>query len=257
MKITILTLFPEMFQGFLTTSIIKRAIGKEIVSIEFINIRDFTENKYGRVDTPPIGGGPGLVMQAQPVVSALEKIASGHKILFSPRGARFNQNRAFSLARKDHLILVCGHYEGIDERVNNYVDELISIGDFVLTGGEIAAMAVSDAVIRLLEGVISIDSLNEESFTHNNMLEYPQFTEPFNFRGAEVPLILYSGNHKAIEKWRRKQSLYLTYTLRPDLYPKILKDAGDDKLLKEALDGIQAKWELDVIAKSKKFTDKK
>lgn len=257
MKITILTLFPEMFEGFLTTSIIKRAIGKNIVEVELLNIRDFTDNKYGRVDTPPIGGGAGLVMQAQPVVAALESIASGYKILFSPRGQTFNQNKAFSLARKDHLILVCGHYEGIDERVNPYVDELMSMGDFILTGGELAAMMVSDAVIRLLDGVISIDSLNEESFTHNHMLEYPQYTEPFDFKGAQVPLILYSGNHKAIEKWRRKQSLYLTYTLRPDLYQKILKDAGDDRLLAEAIQGLEAQWEKDVIAKSKKFTDKK
>ena len=257
MKITILTLFPEMFTGFLETSIIKRALGKNIVEVELLNIRDFTENKYGRVDTPPIGGGAGLVMQAQPVVSALESLAPGYKIIFSPRGKTFNQNKAFSLARKDHLILVCGHYEGIDERVNQYVDELISMGDFILTGGEIPAMAISDAVIRLLDGVISIDSLNEESFTHNSLLEYPQYTEPYDFKGQTVPLILYSGNHRAIEKWRRKQSLYLTYSLRPDLYPLVLKDAGDDKLLKEALSGTVGKWESDVIAKSKKFTDKK
>lgn len=257
MKITILTLFPEMFKGFLETSIIKRALGKNIVEVELLNIRDFTENKYGRIDTPPVGGGAGLVMQAQPVVSALENLAPGHKILFSPRGKTFNQNKAFALARKEHLILVCGHYEGIDERVNDYVDELISIGDYVLTGGEIPAMVLSDAVIRLLEGVISIESLNEESFTHNNLLEYPQYTEPYDFKGKTVPLILYSGNHKAIQKWRRKQSLFLTYSLRPDLYEKVLKDKDDSKLLKEAQEGISGKWELDVIAKSKKFTDKK
>lgn len=257
MKITILTLFPEMFNGFLETSIIKRAIGKNIVEVELLNIRDFTENKYGRVDTPPVGGGAGLVMQAQPVVSALASLGNSHKILFSPRGQTFNQNKAFALARKQHIVLVCGHYEGIDERVNDYVDELISVGDFVLTGGEIPAMAISDAVIRLLDGVISIDSLNEESFTHNSLLEYPQYTEPFDFNGQKVPLILYSGNHKAIEKWRRKQSLFLTYTLRPDLYLKVIKDKDDAKLLKEALDGVTGKWESDVISKSKKFTDKK
>ncbi len=256
MKITILTLFPEMFTGFLETSIIKRAIGKQHVQVDIINIRDFTENKYGRVDTPPIGGGAGLIMQAQPLVSAMRSIEDGHKILFSPRGQTFNQNKAFSLVRKKHIILICGHYEGIDERVNDYVDELVSIGDYVVTGGEIPAMAVSDAVIRLLDGVISIDSLNEESFTHNHLLEYPQYTEPYDFEGKTVPLILYSGNHQAIKKWRHKQSLYLTYTLRPDLYQLVLKDAGDDKLLKEALDGITAKWEKDVIAKSKKFTTK-
>jgi tRNA (guanine37-N1)-methyltransferase len=257
MKITILTLFPEMFEGFLTTSIIKRAIGKEIVKVEVLNIRDYTENKYGRVDTPPIGGGAGLVMQAQPVVKALESIEPGRKILFSPRGTTFNQRKAFELARETHLILVCGHYEGIDERVNKYVDELMSIGDFILTGGELASMVVSDAVIRLLDGVISIDSLNEESFTHNSLLEYPQYTEPFDFRGDTVPLVLYSGNHKAIEKWRRKQSLYLTYTLRPDLYKLVLKSKGDDKLLNEALEGTTGQWELDAIEKSKKFTTKK
>lgn len=257
MKITILTLFPEMFEGFLTTSIIKRAIGKGIVEVEILNIRDYTENKYGRVDTPPIGGGAGLVMQAQPVVKALESIEQGHKILFSPRGKTFNQHKAFDLSREAHLVLVCGHYEGIDERVNKYVDELVSIGDFIMTGGEIAAMAVSDAVIRLLDGVISIDSLNEESFTHNSMLEYPQYTEPYDFKGDTVPLILYSGNHKVIEKWRRKQSLYLTYTLRPDLYKKVLTFKGDAELLEDALNGVEADWEKEAIEKSKKFTSKK
>ena len=204
-----------------------------------------------------IGGGAGLVMQAQPVVSALESLAPGYKILFSPRGKTFNQNKAFSLARKDpsHSSFVAIMGEGIDERVNQYVDELISMGDFILTGGEIPAMAISDAVIRLLDGVISIDSLNEESFTHNSLLEYPQYTEPYDFKGQTVPLILYSGNHRAIEKWRRKQSLYLTYSLRPDLYPLVLKDAGDDKLLKEALSGNLLVNGRDVIIKkSKKFT---
>lgn len=254
MKITILTLFPEMFQGFLGTSIIKRAIGKNIVDITPVQIRDFTLDKYGRTDTPPIGGGAGLIQKCQPIVDAIKKVREkdSHVVLFSPRGRTFNQEIAKSYAKLDHLILVCGHYEGIDERVNNYVDELLSIGDYILTGGEIPAMAVSDAVTRLLDGAISNDSLLDESFS-SPLLEYPQYTEPYEYDGHRVPDILYSGNHEAIKRWRQKQALALTKTYRPDLFAHYPLLKSDKKLLDELSDEETPKWEKVAIEKGHKF----
>ena len=254
MRISVLTLFPEMFEGFTTNSIIKRALGKQVASFAAINIRDYTKDKYNRTDTPPIGGGAGLVQKAQPIVDAIKanKTASTHVILMSPRGATFDQNMAKRFAAMDDLMIVCGHYEGVDERVNDYVDELVSIGDYILTGGEIPAMAISDAVIRLLDGAITRDSLEEESFD-NNLLEYPQYTEPYDYEGFTVPPILYSGNHGAIAKWRRKQSLLLTRKLRPDLFDKLTLSKQDKKLLEEADSGLTPKWEEDAIEKGKRF----
>ena len=256
MRITILTLFPEMFDGFLTNSIIKRAIGKKVVEVKIINIRDYTKDKNGRVDTPPIGGGAGLVMKCQPIVDALKDVSSNSskKIMLSPRGTQFSQEKAVNLAKLDDIVLLCGHYEGIDERVNDYVDELISIGDYVLTGGEIGAMAIADAVIRLLDGAITDVSLDEESF-NDNLLEYPQYTEPKDFEGKKVPDILYTGNHTAIEKYRRKESLRLTREHRPDLFKKHELTKQDKKLLNE-LDQNEEnpKWLTDALEKGRKFT---
>ena len=256
MKITILTLFPEMFEGFLTNSIIKRAIGKKVVEVKIINIRDYTKDKYGRVDTPPIGGGAGLVMKCQPIVDALKVVssASSKKIMLSPRGKQYSQEIARIFAKEEDLVLLCGHYEGIDERVNDYVDELISIGDYVLTGGEIGAMAIADSVIRLLDGAITDVSLEEESF-NDNLLEYPQYTEPKDFEGKKVPDILYTGNHTAIEKYRRKESLRLTKKHRPDMFNKHELTKQDKKLLNE-LDQNEdnPKWLTDALEKGKKFT---
>ncbi len=256
MKITILTLFPEMFDGFLTNSIIKRAIGKKVVEVKVVNIRDYTKDKYGRVDTPPIGGGAGLVMKCQPIVDALKDVSTNEskKIMLSPRGKQFNQQMAVSLSKDKDLVLLCGHYEGIDERVNDYVDELVSIGDYVLTGGEIGAMAIADAVIRLLDGAITDVSLDEESF-NDNLLEYPQYTEPKDFEGKKVPDILYTGNHTAIEKYRRKESLRLTREHRPDLFKKHELTKQDKKLLNELDEGEEnPKWMQDALEKGKKFT---
>lgn len=255
MKITIVTLFPEMFDGFLTTSIIKKAILQNLVEIELINIRDFATNKHGRIDTPPVGGGPGLVMQAEPVVKALESVGKGRRVLLTPRGTKFSQNEAFKYSRLDHLVLICGHYEGIDERVNHFIDEEISLGDFIMTGGEVGAMAISDATIRLVDNVIKVESLNEESFNHN-LLEYPQYTEPYSFRGLTVPLILYSGHHAAIRKWRLKQSLLITYKKRPDIYAGFMHDKTTKRLLNEALNDEVGVWETKAIAQGKKFTNK-
>lgn len=256
MKITILTLFPEMFDGFLTNSIIKRAIGKKVCEVKIVNIRDYTEDKYGRVDTPPVGGGAGLIMKCQPIVDALKANSSKNalKLLLSPRGKTYSQNMATKLAKEEEIVLLCGHYEGIDERVNKYVDELVSIGDYVLTGGEIGAMAIADSVIRLLDGAITDVSLQEESFD-NNLLEYPQYTEPKDFKGDKVPDILYTGNHTAIEKWRKKESLKLTRANRPDLFEKHELTKQEKKLLEELDQGIDnPKWLEEALSKGKKFT---
>ena len=254
MKITVLTLFPEMFDGFATSSIIKRAIGKGVVDFKAVNIRDYTKDKYGRTDTPPIGGGAGLVQKAQPIVDAIKAVRSENSkvILMSPRGETFKQSKAQSLAKEEHIILVCGHYEGVDERVNPYIDEFLSIGDYVLTGGEIPAMAISDAVIRLLDGAISSDSLENESF-NDNTLEYPQYTEPYEFEGEKVPPILYCGNHEAVMKWRRRESLLLTRKLRPDLFEKLTLSKQDKRLLEDYDAGITPKWESDALTKGARF----
>ena len=258
MNITILTLFPEMFEGFQTNSIIKRALGKGVATIKVVNIRDYTKDKYGRTDTPPIGGGAGLIEKCQPIVDALRanKKENSHVVLLSPRGKTYDQKTAETYAKLDDLILICGHYEGIDERVNTYVDELISIGDYVLTGGEIPAMGIADSVIRLLDGAITKESLTDESF-NNGVLEYPQYTEPYDFEGQLVPDILYSGNHTAIEKWRRKQALLLTKKHRPDLFNKLTLSKQDLKLLKEDEEDETPKWESDALEKGHKFIHKK
>lgn len=256
MKITVLTLFPGMFDGFLNESIIKRAIGKNLVEIELVNFRDFTTDKYGRVDTPPIGGGAGLVLKLQPLVAALKssKNEHSHTVLLSPRGEKYSQKKATQFASLDHLILIAGHYEGIDERFNDYVDESISLGDYVLTGGEVPAMAIIDSIVRLVDEVIEKTSLEEESFSEG-LLEYPQYTEPYEFEGKKVPDILYSGHHGAIKKWRRKQALKLTKTHRPDLFEKFNLSKEDLRLLKE--DSEQTpKWEKSALDNGNKFIKK-
>lgn len=256
MKITILTLFPDMFNGFKENSIIKRAIGKGLVEVNIVNIRDYTLDKYGRVDTPPIGGGAGLVMKCQPIVDAIRKNSTNkcHKIMLSPRGKTYTEKRAYELKNEEEILLLCGHYEGIDERVNHYVDEQISVGDYILTGGELGAMVIADSVIRLLDGAISEVSLDEESFT-NGLLEYPQYTEPDDYEGKKVPNILYTGNHTAIEKYRRKKSLELTKKYRPDLFNEIELSKQDKKLLKEIEEGDDnPKWMQEALEKGKKFT---
>ena len=254
MKITILTLFPEMFDGFLTNSIIKRAIAKELVEVKIVNIRDYTTDKYGRVDSAPIGGGAGLIMKCQPILDCLNanKSEKSHTVLLSPRGKTYNQAKSREFAGNfEDIVLICGHYEGVDERVNNYVDELVSIGDCILTGGELGAMIIADSVIRLLDGAIASESIVEESF-ENGLLEYPQYTEPYDYNGDKIPDILYSGNHQAIEKWRRKQSLKLTKKHRPDLFEKKALSKEDKKLLNE-IDDEQPDWEKKAIEKGHKF----
>ena len=259
MKISILTLFPEFFDGFLTNSIIKRAIAKEQVEIEIVNIRDYTLDKYGRVDSAPVGGGAGLIMKCQPILDCLKKVRkdNSHVILLSPRGKTYNQARARDFAANyEHLVIICGHYEGTDERINKYVDELISIGDYILTGGEIGAEIISDSVIRLLDNVIAPESIVDESF-ENGLLEYPQYTEPFDYEGDKIPDILYSGNHTAINKWRKKVSLRLTKKYRPDLLKNYQLSKEEAKLMSELDSDEQPKWEKDAIEKGKKFIKEK
>jgi len=226
MRIDIITIFPKMFEPILNESIVKRAQQKGRVKIYIHNQRDYTRDKHRKVDDRPFGGGSGMVMTCEPIFNAVEKIRSrvtGRKacvILLCPQGKRFNQKMAQRLARVRHLILVCGHYEGVDERVKKYlVDEEVSIGDYVLTGGELPAMVLVDSVVRLLPGVLGDkNSLNFESFK-GNLLEYPQYTRPANFKGKAVPKILLSGDHKKIEAWRKKEALKRTKERRPDLLP--------------------------------------
>ena len=253
MKITILTLFPEMFDGFLSNSIIKRAIAKKIVEVNIVNIRDYTKDKNHRVDSAPVGGGAGLIMKCQPIVDAISDNESKESkvLMLSPRGSTYNQAKAKDLSKEKDIILLCGHYEGIDERVNKYVDELVSVGDYILTGGEIGSMVIADSVIRLLDGAIAEESIEEESF-ENDLLEYPQYTEPYDFNGDKIPDILYSGNHTAIAKWRKKQSLNLTKKYRKDLFDKHELTKQERKLLEED-DKEKASWELAAIEKGKKF----
>ncbi len=223
MKIDIITLFPKMFSGPFDESIIKRAQEKGLVEIEIRNLRDWAVDKRGTVDDRPFGGGPGMVIKPQPVFDAVESLKSKSKkqkakiILLTPQGQPFNQQTAQHLSKSDHLILICGHYEGVDERVREHlVDEEISIGDYVLTGGELPAMVVTDAIVRLIPGVLEKpEAIKQESFSP--LLEAPQYTRPENFKGWKVPEVLLSGNHQEIAKWRKEQALKRTKERRPDL----------------------------------------
>ena len=229
MRIDIITIFPKMFAPVLNESIIKRAQNKGKVRIYIHNLRDYTLDKHKKVDDRPFGGGSGMVMSPDPIFRAVEDLKPKTKdptpktrvILLSPQGKKLNQRTAKRLARSKHLILICGHYEGIDERVRLYlVDEEISIGDYVLTGGELPAMVLVDCLVRLIPGVLGDkNSLNFESFA-GNLLEYPQYTRPANYQGMKVPAILLSGNHKKIADWRKKQAVKITKNKRPDLLGK-------------------------------------
>ena len=222
MKIDILTIFPSMFEGFLSNSIIKRAIDKKVVEVNVVDIRPFSDDKNKRVDDYPIGGGAGMIMKCQPVLDCLKSIKKENSkvILMSPRGKTFNQTLAHNLVdNNEHLIFICGHYEGLDERINEHVDMFISLGDYILTGGELASMVISDAIIRLIDGAINNESTSDESF-ENGLLEYPQYTRPEIFLDKKVPEVLLSGHHENIKKWREEKSLEITRHNRPDLLKK-------------------------------------
>ena len=217
-KIDILTLFPNFFEGFLNESIIKRAITKKIVEINIINFRKYSPLPNNQVDDTPYGGGAGMLLRCEPIFLTLDAIRTkdSHVILLSPEGNIYNENKAKELKEYKHLIIICGHYEGFDERIKSVVDEIISIGDYILTGGEIAAMAITDSVVRLIPGVINAESLLNESF-NNNLLDYPQYTKPAQYRGLRVPEVLLSGHHQNIAQYRKAEQIKKTKELRPDL----------------------------------------
>ncbi|MBR0137575.1 MAG: tRNA (guanosine(37)-N1)-methyltransferase TrmD [Erysipelotrichaceae bacterium] len=237
MRITILTLFPEMFEGFLNTSIIKKARLKNIVEINVVDFRPFTEDKHTRVDEYPFGGGQGMVLMCQPILDALKSVRKpeSHVILTNPAGEQYNQKIARELVKKDDIIILCGHYEGYDKRISEYVDQEISIGDFVLTGGELPAMVITDSITRLVKGVISEDSTEDESF-ENDLLEYPQYTRPVDYEGHLVPEVLLSGHHENIRKFRLYESLKLTYQRRRDLLEKHQFTEEERKMLEKIIE---------------------
>ena len=213
MRIDVLTLFPEMFTGFINESIIKRARDKELVQINIHNIRDYSPYKNKQVDDYSYGGGAGMVLMCEPIFRAIDDLGSDDSlvIMLTPGGKTFKQSVAYELSKYKHIILLCGHYEGFDERIKTIVDMQISIGDYVLTGGEVPAMVVIDSVTRLLDGVINKESLENESF-NDSLLDYPVYTKPYEYRGLKVPDVLLSGHHKNIEAWRQEQRVKLTYS---------------------------------------------
>ena len=221
MKIDVLTLFPSMFDGILNESIIKRAIENNKVEINIHNIRDYSTDPHKKVDDYSFGGGKGMVLMPQPIFDAVDALRKENTkvILMTPQGVSYNQNKAYELSKENHLIIICGHYEGFDERIRSIVDIEISVGDYVLTGGEIPSMILIDSITRLLDGVIEEESHLNDSF-NNNLLDYPVYTHPASFRGMDVPDVLLSGHHANIEKWRKEEQIKRTQKRRPDLLEK-------------------------------------
>lgn len=218
MRIDILSIFPHMFDGFLNESIIKRAIQKKIVEINIHDFREFSKDPHKKVDDYQFGGGAGMILMPEPIYDCVESIRDddSYIILMTPQGVSYNQKRANELKLKKHLIIICGHYEGFDERIRALADLEVSIGDYVLTGGELPSMVITDSIVRLLDGAIKEESTETESF-NNGLLDYPVYTKPVNFRGMEVPSVLLSGHHENIKKWRYEESLKRTKERRPDI----------------------------------------
>lgn len=235
MKISVLTMFPEFFESFLGMPLTKRSVEKEKAEIEIIDIKSFAKGSFRNIDDSPYGGGKGMIIRCQPLLDALESVRTENSTsyLMSPKGKVLSQKKVRELSRKEHIILVCGHYEGIDARAEKHIDEQISIGDYVLSGGESAALVMMDSVIRLLDGVLREGSADTE--THENgLLEYPQFTRPSDYNGDKVPEVLLSGNDKMIDIWRHTQSLLLTKKYRPDMFERYNLSEREKKLLEEA-----------------------
>ena len=232
MRIKVLSLFPKMFDGILNESIIKRAIDDKKVNIDVIDLRSYSKDKHNKVDDTIYGGGAGMLIKCEPVFDAIDDLKTKNTkvIMLSPDGVKYNQEKAYELSKEKNVILLCGHYEGFDERINTVVDEKISIGDYVLTGGEIPAMAIIDSVTRLLPGVINEESHLNDSF-NNDLLDYPQYTKPKEYRGMKVPDVLLSGDHKKIDEWRREEQIKKTKKQRPDL----LKESEEEKTSDEDL----------------------
>ena len=221
MKIDILTLFPESFFGPFAESIVKRAIDGNFAEINAINLRDYSHDKRGTVDDKPYGGGPGMLLKVEPLTEAIEDLKNEDTIviLTTPQGEVFDQKKAEELSKKKHLLFVCGHYEGVDERIReNLIDCELSIGDYVLTSGNLPAMVMSDAIVRLLPGVLGDDESSVDESFSDNLLEYPQYTRPIEYRGMKVPDILVSGNHQKIAEWRKSEAVKRTQKVRPDLF---------------------------------------
>ncbi len=218
MRIDILTLFPAMFDGVLNESIIKRAREEKKVEINIVNFREYSTLNNHQVDDSPYGGGSGMVLRCEPLVSAIEDLRKENSkvIMMTPQGSPYKQEHALNLSKEKHLILVCGHYEGFDERIREFCDMEISIGDYILTGGEIPAMVLTDSIVRLLDGVIKKDSYENDSF-EDNLLDYPTYTKPYDFRGLKVPEVLISGNHQKIKEWRENARIKNTKERREDL----------------------------------------
>lgn len=233
MKIDVLTLFPRMFQGPLTESIIGKAIGKDLLQVNVMNFRDYTENKHQNVDDYPYGGGAGMLLTAQPIFSAMDAIneispdTKKRVILLDPAGVPFTQSVAEELAEEEHLVFICGHYEGYDERIRTLVTDEISLGDYVLTGGELGAMVMIDATVRLLPEVLGNDQSAKTDSHSTGLLEHPQYTRPAEYRGMKVPDVLISGNHKKIKEWQDKESIRRTFERRPDMLEAL--DLSDEQ----------------------------
>lgn len=237
MKIDILTLFPEMFEGVFGSSILKKAQEKDAVELKVTNFRDYTMNKHGKVDDYPYGGGAGMLLAPQPIFDAVEDIKGDSNpriILLCPQGETLTQKKAEELSKEEHLIMICGHYEGYDERIREYlVTDEISIGDYVLTGGELGAMVITDSVVRLLPDVLGKKESHMNDSFSTGLLEHPQYTRPPEFNGMKVPDVLLSGNHKNIDEWRKNESLYRTYSRRPDLLENYPLTDSEKKYLEE------------------------
>ena len=240
MRITVLTLFKEQFDSFLNTSIISRILEKELCEVRVVDIRDYSKDKHRHVDDTPYGGGAGMLMRVDVLADAIRANRNDgtYVLLTSPKAKPYEENDAYRLLEKEDLMIVCGHYEGVDDRISDFIDENISIGDYVLTGGELPAMVVMDSIMRLINEGISSESLKEESYT-DGLLEYPQYTRPFNFEGKEVPFVLTNGNHKEIKKFNLKGSLRETYLYRRDLLEKRDLSKEEKELLQEVIDELE------------------
>lgn len=240
MRITVLTLFKEQFDSFLNTSIISRILEKELCEVKVVDIRDYSKDKHRHVDDTPYGGGAGMLMRVDILADAIRANRNDdtYVLLTSPKAKPYEEKDAYRLLEKEDLMIVCGHYEGVDDRISDFIDENISIGDYVLTGGELPAMVVMDSIIRLINEGISSESLKEESYT-DGLLEYPQYTRPFNFEGKEVPFVLTNGNHKEIKKFNLKGSLRETYLYRKDLLEKRDLSKEEKELLQEVIDELE------------------
>lgn len=240
MRITVLTLFKEQFDSFLNTSIISRILEKELCEVKVVDIRDYSKDKHRHVDDTPYGGGAGMLMRVDVLADAIRANRNDdtYVLLTSPKAKPYEEKDAYRLLEKEDLMIVCGHYEGVDDRISDFIDENVSIGDYVLTGGELPAMVVMDSIMRLINEGISSESLKEESYT-DGLLEYPQYTRPFNFEGKEVPFVLTNGNHKEIRRFNLKSSLRETYLYRKDLLEKRDLSKEEKELLQEVIDELE------------------